>query len=341
MRLIPNRPSVVRHRIAPVALGVALLTVLASCGNPGSSGTTADPTSSSGDLVTCEAVPGDKLVVLDDDRKLQTVDNIVPAVNAAAAAADPAIVTVLDSVSSAMDTSKLIALNKAVDVDRRTASEVAEEFAQQNGLTEQTTADHPSPIVVGAGNFTESEVIARIYAAALEASGADVTVRTIGNRETYQPALSTGEVTIIPEYVGTLTEFLNKAQNGADAEQLASSDLDETMTALTTLGEAASLTFGTPSAAADQNAYAVTQGFADKYEVSTLSELAEACGGIVLGGPPECPERSFCQPGLEGTYGLDIASFVSLDAGGPLTKAALTQGKVTLGMVLSSDGALG
>ena len=100
------------------------------------------------------------------------------------------------------------------------------------------------------------------------------------------------------------------------------------------------LVFGTPSPAQDQNAFAVTTAFAEEYGVSTLTELAETCGELVLGGPPECPERPFCQPGLEEVYGLDVAEFVSLDPGGPLTKAALQQGEVALGLVFSSDAAL-
>ena len=76
--------------------------------------------------------------------------------------------------------------------------------------------------------------------------------------------------------------------------------------------------------------------------VSTLSELADACGdgSLVLGGPTECPDRPFCQPGLEETYGLQFESFRELDAGGPLTKAALQQGEISIGLVFSSDGAL-
>ena len=85
----------------------------------------------------------------------------------------------------------------------------------------------------------------------------------------------------------------------------------------------------------------MTTAFADEHGVETLSDLAEECGsGLVLGGPPECPERPFCQPGLEDTYGLAIDSFSSLDAGGPLTKTALQQGKISVGLVFSSDAAL-
>jgi osmoprotectant transport system substrate-binding protein len=57
----------------------------------------------------------------------------------------------------------------------------------------------------------------------------------------------------------------------------------------------------------------------------------------VLAGPAECPQRPFCQPGLEKTYGLSIGSFASLDAGGPQTKNALKTGTATIGLVFSSS----
>jgi osmoprotectant transport system substrate-binding protein len=77
--------------------------------------------------------------------------------------------------------------------------------------------------------------------------------------------------------------------------------------------------------------------------VSTLSELADACGdgSLILGGPTECPTRPYCQMGLEDTYGLKFASFQEYgDTGGPLTKAAIQKGEVSIGLVFSSDGAL-
>src|SRR5262249_44896527 len=58
------------------------------------------------------------------------------------------------------------------------------------------------------------------------------------------------------------------------------------------------------------------------------------------GGPTECPVRPFCQLGLEKTYGLRFTDFRSLDAGGPLTKTAIKQGKGNVGLVFSSDGGL-
>ncbi len=337
-------------RIRHTALGAAaaaLVLLTAACGEAGSSGGagtqptgTDEPSATGGAPAVCEPVAGDALVVLEDDQGLQTVDNVVPAVNAAAAEASPGLLTVLDAVSATLDTPTLIQLNRAVDVERRTSSEVAAEFVAEQGLDQQDAAGGGVAVLVGAANFSESATLAEIYAAALDAAGFDATTQTIGNRETYEPALELGDLTVVPEYAGTLTEFLNKKVNGADAEALASSDLDATMTELRALGEEVGLVFGEPAAAQDQNAFAVTVAFAEEHGVSTLSELAETCGGIALGGPPECPERPFCQPGLEELYGLDVADFTSLDAGGPLTKAALQQGQIALGLVFSSDAAL-
>jgi osmoprotectant transport system substrate-binding protein len=100
--------------------------------------------------------------------------------------------------------------------------------------------------------------------------------------------------------------------------------------------------FGKPSSAQDQNAFATTTAFSDKYGVKTLSELAAKCSGAatVLGGPPECPQRPKCQQGLVSTYNFNAGKFSSLDAGGPLTKTGLKQGTISVGLVFSSDGAL-
>lgn len=326
-------------RITLAGLGALLLFTVAACGEPGSSGGGGGSPSDGGatsTLAACEPVAGEQLVVLEDDLELQTVDNIIPAINAAAA--QPAMIAALDAVSAVLDTPRLVNLNKQVDIDRNTSSQVAADFVAGADLG-ITDASGSGDVVVGAANFSESATLAEIYAAALREAGYNVSVRTIGNRETYLPALENGELTVVPEYVGTLTEYLNKSVNGADAAPLASGDLEATVEALTGLGEQVGLVFGEAAAAADQNAFAVTAAFAEENDVSTLSELAAACGGIVLGGPPECPERPFCQPGLEETYGLDIAEFTSLDAGGPLTKAALRQGEIALGLVFSSDAA--
>ena len=142
----------------------------------------------------------------------------------------------------------------------------------------------------------------------------------------------------VPEYAATLATFLNGQVNGADADPVASSDVEETVAALTPLAEESGIVVGEASQAQDQNAFAVTAEFAQANDLETLSDLAGTCGGIVLAGPPECPERPFCQIGLEETYGLEIGEFKSYDFA--LIGEAVRQGDATLGLVTSSDGSL-
>jgi osmoprotectant transport system substrate-binding protein len=328
--------ALVRAAVGTV-LCLAAIGFAAGCGESGSSGTQA-PNTAGG--AGCAPVAGDTFVALTDDKKLQTVDNIIAAVNSKAA--NPALIAALDKVADALDTPKLIALNKAVDIDRKTPKAAADEFAASAKLTDGLTKGPGGNIIVGTANFSESQTLGFLYEIVLDAAGFNATVQQVGNRELYEPALEKGEVQVVPEYVGTLTEFLNKKVNGASAADKATSDLDQTVAALKDLGGKVGLTFGKPSAAADQNAFAVTKAFADKNSVKTLSEFASKCSGTatVLGGPPECPQRPYCQPGLESKYGLKVGSFASLDAGGPQVKNALKTGTVTIGLVLSSDPVL-
>ncbi|MDM7832595.1 glycine betaine ABC transporter substrate-binding protein [Cellulomonas edaphi] len=333
----------VRHLTAKTVLTTALLAstlALAGCGTPGSGGGEEEPTAnaSASGGTECKPAAGDQLVVLTDDKGLQNADNIIPAINKAAADKNPEIVDLLSSVSAALDTDKLIQLNKAVDIDRRTSKEVAKEFVTSEGLAAADKSGS-GKLEVGAANFSENLTLAEIYGEVLRSAGFDVTVRSIGNRETYLPPLEKGELVAVPEYAATLADFLNAKINGAEAPSVASSDVDATVAALTPLAEQSKLVVGKASAAQDQNAFAVTKEFADAHKVTSLSELATACGGgLTLAGPPECPDRPFCQPGLEEKYGLSFTQFKSYDFG--LIGDAVRKGDAAIGLVLSSDGSL-
>src|SRR3712207_4499237 len=285
--------------LTPLAASVLLLG-LAACGESGSSGTGGSASESSpaeasgsGGSEDCAPVAGEQLVVLEDDQQLQNADNIIPAVNADAA--DDALLANLNAVSAALTTDELVQLNAAVDVQRQSAADVAQGWVDEN-IEDGDLQDGSGTIVVGGANFTESTVLATIYADVLTAAGFDASVQEVGNRELYLQALEAGDIQVFPEYLSTLTEFLE----GDDANQVASGDVAATLEALQPLAEENGIVVGEPSEAADQNAFAVTQEFADALGVTTLSELGEVCGsGLILGGPTECPDRPFCQPGLE------------------------------------------
>ena len=327
-----------RHLLMTAGILTAAVLVLSACGGAGSSGTQAPPSSAAG--AGCAPVAGNNLIVLTDDKHLQNTDNVIPAINKKASS--PQLIGALDKVSAALDTPKLIALNKAVDIDRKSSKSAAQEFATASNLTGGIQKGSGGKITVGAANFSENATLGELYAIALTAAGYTVKVQQIGNRELYEPALEKGDIDVVPEYAATLATFLSGKVEGKDAKDPSSPELDTTVTNLKALGEKAGLVFGTPSQAQDQNAFAVTSAFADKYGVKSLSDLASKCSGAatVLGGPPECPQRPKCQAGLVETYDFQAGEFSSLDAGGPLTKTGLKQGTVSVGLVFSSDSAL-
>ena len=63
-------------------------------------------------------------------------------------------------------------------------------------------------VTIGGANFTESSILANIYASALKKN--DIAVKTrlnLGNREIIIPALQSGEIDIVPEYLGALLNY--------------------------------------------------------------------------------------------------------------------------------------
>jgi osmoprotectant transport system substrate-binding protein len=203
--------------------------------------------------------------------------------------------------------------------------------------TTATTAKPSSaaPITIGAFNFSESAILADIYAGALKAKGYKASVRAnLGNREVVEPALEKGEIDMYPGYAATELEFVNKGAGEATSDPAA------TVAKLNEHLKAKGLEALTPSPALDANAFAVTKATADKYHLTKLSDLKPVASQLTLGGPPECPTRPFCEPGLKAKYGLTFKTFRALDAGGPLTKAALANGDIDVGLLFSSDGAI-
>lgn len=197
-------------------------------------------------------------------------------------------------------------------------------------------------LTVGAANFTEGQVMAEMYAALLEDAGYSVTVETVDNREIYEPALEKGEVDVVPEYAATMAEFLNLKVNGPDAEPVASSDLDETTQALTDLAEQQGLKVLQPAQAVDQNAFAVTEQYAQQNDLTTMSDLGDNVNEpLVLAATEECPDRPYCQPGLEDTYGIQISEVKPLGFSTPQVKEAVKSGDAQLGLVATTDGTLG
>src|SRR4051794_18574391 len=187
-------------------------------------------------------------------------------------------------------------------------------------------------IVVGSANFTESQILAEIYAQALQAKGVQVDKKlNIGSRETYIPALQDGSIDLLPEYTGTLLQYIDKSATATAPDEVYSALQKAVPAQLTVLEK---------SAAEDKDAVVITQETATKYGAKSIADLAAHCGEIFFGGPPEFQTRPDGIPGIAKTYNCTFKSYQSLDAGGPLTVGALKNGDVQAADIFSTDASI-
>jgi len=192
-------------------------------------------------------------------------------------------------------------------------------------------------VVIGSAGFTEIQLMAEMYKLLLDKAGYTSSIKVVQNREVYEPALEKGDIDVVPDYAATMVEFLNIKANGEGAALKASNDKDETVAALNELGEPLGIKALDAAEAVDQNAFvATTEVAADKG-----SKLSDWDGeSVVLAATEECPDRPFCQPGLEKTYGLTVTEVLPLGFGTAQVKEAVTSGKAQLGLTGTTDATL-
>jgi glycine betaine/choline ABC-type transport system substrate-binding protein len=217
-------------------------------------------------LFSTSSVIADKgWVVLEDDKGLQQAENITPVVNEEVL--DGTMTELLNQVSGVLTTENMTELNGRVEVDKEDPADVAADFLEQEGISGEGASGSGS-VTVGAVAFAENQIVAEMYAQVLEQAGYEVKRQLdLGSREILEPALESGELHVAPEYLGSLLLFL-------DPQAEPSGDPQEIVTQLKPLLEEKGIALLEPSEANDTNAFVVTQETADKYGLSTVSDLA-------------------------------------------------------------------
>jgi len=192
--------------------------------------------------------------------------------------------------------------------------------------------DDEDVIVVGvSGSFAENQIVAEMYAQVLEHAGYAVERELeLRSRESSQSALEAGQIDVKPEYLSSLLLFL-------DSNAEASADAGEVARLNARLLRSRGITLLTPSPAEDTNQFVANAETADRFNLTTVSSLIPAADQLTFGGPPECPLRPFCLPGLDRVYGVLFYDFAPLDTGGPLTVDALRRNEVQVGLLFSTD----
>ncbi|MGH2691557.1 MAG: glycine betaine ABC transporter substrate-binding protein [Actinomycetota bacterium] len=217
-------------------------------------------------LFSTSSVIGDEgWVVLEDDKSLQTAENITPVVRSEVL--DDTITERLNAVSAALTTENITELNGFVEIGGEDPADVAGIFLEDEGLL--GGASGSGELTVGAVAFAENQIVAELYAQTLEDAGYTVDRQTtLESREALQPAIEGGDVDIAPEYLGSLLLFL-------DPEAAASGDPEENRALLEPLLADAGQELLESSEANDTNAFVVTGETADQYGLVTTSDLAK------------------------------------------------------------------
>lgn len=201
--------------------------------------------------------------------------------------------------------------------------------ASGDPLAPETDPDAPSEtIVIGSQAYYSNEIIAELYAQALEEAGFTVDRNyQIGQRDAYIPALEAGEVDLFPEYTGNLLQFWNPDTTATQSDEVYAELVTVVPEGLQALDQ---------SPATDQDSYNVTAEFAEANGLESIADLA-GVDGLVLGGAPELEERPYGPSGLAEVYGVTV----DFEATGDTTVESLLEGIVNIANVYSADPRIG
>lgn len=217
-----------------------------------------------------------------------------------------------------------------------TAALAACSSSSKSGSSSSTTAgsaggttQSAGSLTVGSADFTESQLLADIYADALQAKGVTVTKKlNIGERSVYWKAMQDGSIDFIPEYNGSILAYLSPSST-------AKSTADVTAALPAAIGS--KLTALEPAPAQDSDTITVTKATASKYHLSSIADLAPVASKMTFGAPAAFQTRPDGIPALKSVYGVTFGTFTALSASGTVTVTALKNGTIDAGDIFSTD----
>jgi len=182
-------------------------------------------------------------------------------------------------------------------------------------------------IVIGSQAYYSNEIIAEIYAQALE--GADIKVDrqfNIGQRDAYMPDVESGAIDLFPEYTGNLLEYLDKDATATSPEDVYAALKEALPDGLTALDYAE---------ASDQDTYTVLKSFAEENGLTTIGDLSKVTTPVTIGAAPEFEQRPYGPAAAKEVYGVDLG----FSATGPTTLESLLAGEIQVADIYSADPA--
>lgn len=184
--------------------------------------------------------------------------------------------------------------------------------SDDNPLTGSSGDSDGKALVVGSANFPENQLLAEIYAQALEAKDLKVTRKfDIGAREVYYDQIVKGGISVFPEYNGALLAVAVDEKSTATSSEDINAELKAKLPSSVEILDSA--------AAEDKDSVTVTAETAAKYNLKTLADLKPVAGDMSIGAGSEFKTRTQGLVGLKTIYGVEFGKFQPLDAGAQST----------------------
>lgn len=193
-------------------------------------------------------------------------------------------------------------------------------------------SDNAEAIVIGSQAYYSNEIIAEIYAQALEDGGFQVEREfQIGQRDVYMPELEAGELDLLPDYTGNLVQY-----HSDEAETGTPDEIHEQLQQVLPDGLQA-LDW---AEATDQDSYTVTAETAEEYDLETIGDLTQLDQPVSIAANSEFSARPYGPDGAQEVYGVELDLTGVEDSGGPLTVSALLDGDVQVADIYTSSPAI-
>lgn len=191
-----------------------------------------------------------------------------------------------------------------------------------------------TPAVPDGVDPKEGELLANIYAAALNAAGIEATVVPAPVKPgTILTSIESGSIDLIPSYSGLALSSDDSAADGAGdiTDPLKPSRPDSVIQL-------------EPAKAEVRDAVVVTAVTAEKYQLKSLSDIGKVCDQLVLGGSAEFKTKANGLPGLGSDYNCVPQKYTALqpmlDYGPDSTLWALLRDDIQLASMQISSPAI-
>lgn len=196
-----------------------------------------------------------------------------------------------------------------------------------------TSSSAGEPLVIGSADFTESQIIAEVYAGALNEAGVTASAKpNVGSREVNFKAIQDGSIDVVPDYSGKLLQLADNEATQGSADEILKALPGKLPDGLGVL-EA--------SKAENKDAMVVTKATAEKYQLKSLADLAKVCSEVVVGAPANFAERPYGLPGLKKNYDCVPKKLEPFnDGGGAITVRALLEDQVQVADIYTTAPAI-